>query len=102
MPGMFVLQKASIEDPKFRASKEYVKIARAASFFTVPPMPSHGDLPWLVANKTQVASMPKSSLCLHKFNIFNFSYDRHFFLGSGLIYVASQNEIHCHVLDRQK
>ena len=71
MPGMFVLQKVSIEDTsKIWSVQDLCKLARAASLFTLRPIPSHGDLPWLVAKKTQVASMAKSFLCLHKFDIF--------------------------------
>ena len=34
---------------------------------TVPPIPSQGDLPWLVTKNNQIASNPKSFRWLHKF-----------------------------------
>ena len=37
------------------------KLSIAVDIFIVPPMPSHGDFPWLVARKDHNAFMPKSS-----------------------------------------
>ena len=44
-----------------------LKLALAANRFVVPPIPSHGDFPWLEAKKFHSALMAMSSWCWHKF-----------------------------------
>ena len=102
MPGMFVLQKASIEDPQFGPSKVFVSyhvplvfLLRRQCHHTVT---CHG--------LSQIKL--KLRQCQNRLCVFtNLTYLTsvtifRIFLGSGLIYVASQNKIQCHVLDRQK
>ena len=43
------------------------KLAGTIFLFTVPPIPSQGDLPWLVAKNDQIAWNPKSFTWLPKF-----------------------------------
>ena len=43
------------------------KLVCAIFFFTVPPIPSQGDLPWLMAKNNQTAWNSKSFTWLHKF-----------------------------------
>ena len=46
------------------------KLPFAAWCFTAPPIPSHGDFPWLVAKKIHSVLMEKSSLWEHKLRKF--------------------------------
>ena len=46
------------------------RLALVTSRFTVPPIPSHGDFPWLVAKKFHSHFTPKSLLWRHKFKKF--------------------------------
>ena len=46
------------------------RLALAVSLLSVPPIPSHGDFPWLVAKNDHVPSTPKSFLWLQRFKKF--------------------------------
>ena len=44
-------------------SNGHRRLSIAVDLFTVPPLPSHGDFPWLVAKKDHNAFIPKSFSC---------------------------------------
>ena len=115
---MFALQKASSEDTsKILSEYGLCKLARAVILFTVPPMPSHEACHGLSQRKPKLRQC-QNPHCVYTNSTRSFSFctELHirqknielqlslaiFLLRSSLIPLATQKQIQCYVLDRQK
>ena len=69
IPSMELLQNsATATNVRIWLSMGLWRLVRRIFCFTVPPIPSQGDFPWLVAKNAHSASIPKSWLWWQRFN----------------------------------